>query len=546
MSWHYLRERGAAFSLPDYLGGLQSQQSRSKSTAARSSLLVRPRDISRNSLSGMTSKPSTGDLFGELLMSLPADSPARTSVQLVVEWALPASVAACGLSISDLLRRLGLDLYSPKTSRRSVPVALAPSYQDLPNWGMTYDGVCWELGMSVRPIDATDYGSSLCEGRNHHVPTPTASDHIERVSTSTEKLNYETNKSVSLDRWAKHWPTPSAQESQPTQEFIDEVKANQGDTHERLYLPGRKHHTQRTLSRAVQTWPTPKAADSNPAGAPAMLRYNEKTGRKTLKTEVLKRELWPTPTSSVGSGSRNTPGSKAHPGISLDDAVRGDGGTGRKQKEPMIGTPTARMSRRSDSFKEGRLPSPSEFVESFPTPTSQDHKGRGAGSYDRHKGLDNHVKKFPTPTAGGGGGTSRSGDRQDETPSLEGMARHNRWPTPGAADAKWRDTPHTAQLRKEKGSQLGLHAAVILEGQEQWPTPRAAEWKGTGPLGSKSHVYRVEKGYLDATVQERGQITGPLNPTWVEWLMGWPTGWTDLKQLGTDKFRWWQHRHGLS
>jgi hypothetical protein len=28
---------------------------------------------------------------------------------------------------------------------------------------------------------------------------------------------------------------------------------------------------------------------------------------------------------------------------------------------------------------------------------------------------------------------------------------------------------------------------------------------------------------------------GQLNPTWVEWLMGWPLGWTDLKPLATDK-----------
>ena len=28
---------------------------------------------------------------------------------------------------------------------------------------------------------------------------------------------------------------------------------------------------------------------------------------------------------------------------------------------------------------------------------------------------------------------------------------------------------------------------------------------------------------------------GSLNPTWVEWLMGWPLGWTDLKPLETDK-----------
>jgi DNA (cytosine-5)-methyltransferase 1 len=37
---------------------------------------------------------------------------------------------------------------------------------------------------------------------------------------------------------------------------------------------------------------------------------------------------------------------------------------------------------------------------------------------------------------------------------------------------------------------------------------------------------------------------GQLNPTWVEWLMGWPLGWTDLKPLETDKFPQWRHSHG--
>ena len=29
---------------------------------------------------------------------------------------------------------------------------------------------------------------------------------------------------------------------------------------------------------------------------------------------------------------------------------------------------------------------------------------------------------------------------------------------------------------------------------------------------------------------------GALNPTWVEWLMGWPLGWTDLDALAMDKY----------
>jgi hypothetical protein len=57
-------------------------------------------------------------------------------------------------------------------------------------------GSGWSLGMTQKP--------------SHSVPTPTASDHIERRCTSTEMLNPDTNKSMSLDRFVKFWPTPSA------------------------------------------------------------------------------------------------------------------------------------------------------------------------------------------------------------------------------------------------------------------------------------------------------------------------------------------------
>lgn len=39
---------------------------------------------------------------------------------------------------------------------------------------------------------------------------------------------------------------------------------------------------------------------------------------------------------------------------------------------------------------------------------------------------------------------------------------------------------------------------------------------------------------------------GHLSPGWVEWLMGWPIGWTDLQPLAMDKFREWQRQHSAS
>jgi hypothetical protein len=47
---------------------------------------------------------------------------------------------------------------------------------------------------------------------------------------------------------------------------------------------------------------------------------------------------------------------------------------------------------------------------------------------------------------------------------------------------------------------------------KMWGTPNSRDWKGTGFDG-----------------QLGTQIGGQLNPTWVEWLMGFPLGWTDLE-----------------
>lgn len=43
---------------------------------------------------------------------------------------------------------------------------------------------------------------------------------------------------------------------------------------------------------------------------------------------------------------------------------------------------------------------------------------------------------------------------------------------------------------------------------------------------------------LEAT---SGQIPGP---TWWEWMMDWPEGWTALQPLAMDRFRQWLHSHG--
>ena len=73
---------------------------------------------------------------------------------------------------------------------------------------------------------------------------------------------------------------------------------------------------------------------------------------------------------------------------------------------------------------------------------------------------------------------------------------------------------------------------------EKWPTPNA--WDGKrGPrsaenLATKKHQISLVTAVKHSETTDH-QIGGQLNPTWVEWLMGWPLEWTDLKPLATDK-----------
>jgi DNA (cytosine-5)-methyltransferase 1 len=90
---------------------------------------------------------------------------------------------------------------------------------------------------------------------------------------------------------------------------------------------------------------------------------------------------------------------------------------------------------------------------------------------------------------------------------------------------------------------------------EKWPTPTVCgnyNRKGASPTSGDGLATAVLKCATptardwrsgkasDATMERNSrplseQIGGSLNPTWVEWLMGWPLGWTDLKPLETDK-----------
>ena len=81
---------------------------------------------------------------------------------------------------------------------------------------------------------------------------------------------------------------------------------------------------------------------------------------------------------------------------------------------------------------------------------------------------------------------------------------------------------------------------------EKLPTPQASDNRDRGNMSNPSIQRRVAIGKQIMLSQSVDPNSGQLNPTWVEWLMGWPLGWTDLKPLETDKFHCVQQLHGES
>lgn len=144
----------------------------------------------------------------------------------------------------------------------------------------------------------------------------------------------------------------------------------------------------------------------------------------------------------------------------------------------------------------------------------------------------NGSRLLPTVTATVG---EKGGPNQRDSSGRPGLQMAAMlWPTPDTQNG--RDGSKTRKALKGRHG-LSLHHAVSI-----WPTPTARDYKdGTaqscqnvpenGLLGRAVHSRKILGGGTEQA-QEAGESSagagGQLNPTWVEWLMGFPLGWTDL------------------
>jgi len=113
------------------------------------------------------------------------------------------------------------------------------------------------------------------------------------------------------------------------------------------------------------------------------------------------------------------------------------------------------------------------------------------------------------------------------------------WPTPSSRDYKGgsgtikeKDGKYYRQSNTT-GEKYGVRLDALVEYQDRkmWPTPNASDNRDRGNLSDPSIQRRMkigkQIGLTVAVKKEKGG--GTLNPTWVEWLMGYPAEYTDLK-----------------
>ena len=107
------------------------------------------------------------------------------------------------------------------------------------------------------------------------------------------------------------------------------------------------------------------------------------------------------------------------------------------------------------------------------------------------------------------------------------------WPTPRAGNPGSRPNG--------KGGKILAEEVEIAEGLRvrNWPTPTACMSKGS----SEASLFRKDGASMESDRLDHAIMAingGQLNPNWVEWLMGWPMGWTSMEPMPESTFAAWE------
>lgn len=266
------------------------------------------------------------------------------------------------------------------------------------------------------------------------------------------------------------------------------------------------------LGRAVNNWPTPTRQDGANRGGPAQHRRRSLPLNAAVQAMGLGHVPTPTAGDSRKGGNRPKRADGRPTGISLSD---------------FAGRP-----------------------ELLPTPVADDVKGEVVSHLRNKNGWDAAERRRITSLAV----LARNGFEQPTDEQIEAALQsvpeersEALWPTP-------RSTPGGPDFAREGreesgGDDLATTVARLL------PTPRASDGDQRNRGDLIAHAKgRANKHHPTPTSSNRDSAggsnsrarqkkdgsyqSGSLNPPWVEWLMGYPCGWTDLDCAAPAGFDW--------
>jgi hypothetical protein len=176
----------------------------------------------------------------------------------------------------------------------------------------------------------------------------------------------------------------------------------------------------------------------------------------------------------------------------------------------------------------------------WPTPTVDDSKNVNPKP-NRMWGLVAAVNQAPTPSGNWPTPTTadvytdnlKSSQQTDGSMHSVSLGQAvQMWPTPTTMDylpPRSEEALERQQTNNRPGRTTPPTLKDAVAYPEKWPTPKASDYKAA-VIWPQSKTKSRDMA-LRETIAERSpeMIGGKLNPMWVEWLMGFPLGWTDLE-----------------
>ena len=170
----------------------------------------------------------------------------------------------------------------------------------------------------------------------------------------------------------------------------------------------------------------------------------------------------------------------------------------------------------------------------LPTPLASDGKHGGPNQRDSsgRLGLQAAAVTWATPCRADAKGSTGGGQGRSLRTDV------SMWPTPTVSDA-------TGGRTTSKGKKYPTSLNGAVRGlNPKFPTPKKRDWRTGDKPEARRAIAKREGKWPSPDLNDVAAPGGQLNPDWVEWLMGWPIGWTASAQLETARFQEWLQWHG--